>query len=629
MKSPRFLNPDVPLNGNRPLPQTFREFLVYVWRKNPGLWALFFLQDVAHFTRYPIAFILIGRIIDTLRVSSPADGIPHKAVVDLALMGAVLLFGETAHVWAAHIIIHWKPKMRAVIRSDFLRYTMGHGHAYFQDTFAGSIARKVSEVAESAWRLHDIIRFQIWFALIQMVLTLSFLFSVNAVYGLILVAFLAAVMTPMFLRLKTIRGRSLTFSEQRAHVTGMIVDMLTNISAVKSYATLGHEAGVHGREAALEKYHSSKVIRTMVQIEDLRRICLVLLGAGMTGAACWGWQQGWVTVGQAASIVSMTMWMTGTTWQLSGGIVQFVDEAGYITDALRITARPHDVQDKPEARPLDVRGGAIAYRTIDFAFGAHDVFKDLNLSIAPGEKIALVGPSGAGKSTFVSLLLRLYDLQGGSIEIDGQDIAAVTQDSLRRAVAVIPQDTALFHRSLMDNIRYGRLDATDEEVIEAAKKAHAHEFIAVLPGGYSTLVGERGVRLSGGQRQRVAIARAILKNAPILVLDEATSALDSESERVIQAALAGLMEGKTVIAIAHRLSTIARMDRILVFDHGKIVEQGPHADLVARGGLYARLWSMQSGGFLQEDGVEETPTPERQAIAETGQLPIPPEPGVE
>ena len=608
MKSPAFLNPDVPLNGNKPLPHDFREFARYVWRKNPGLWTLFFVQDIVHFMRYPVSFIIVGKIIDALKTASPGTGIPHRVLVLLVIQACVLFFGEMAHIWTAHIIIHWKPKLRAAIRSDFLNYTMGHGHAYFQDNFAGALARKISEVAESTLRLHDVIRFQIWFAIIQMATALTFLFYVHFVYGLVLLSFIVAVTVPVILRLPVIRNRSLSFSDQRAHITGMVVDMLGNISAVKSYAALEHETGVHAGASAQEKIRASKVIRTMVQLEDFRRLCLVALGVGMTGLACAGWSHGWITVGQATSIASITMMLTGTTWMLGSGIVQFVDEAGYISDALRLTARPHDIVDAPGAASLQMRGGAIEYRHVDFAYGGRPVFGDLNLSIGAGEKIALVGPSGAGKSTFVSILLRLYDLQQGHIMIDGQDIDGVTQDSLRRAIAVIPQDTALFHRSLMDNIRYGRLDATDDEIVEASKKAHAHEFIDSLPLGYGTLVGERGIRLSGGQRQRIAIARAILKNAPILVLDEATSELDSESERLIQQALAELMAGKTVIAIAHRLSTIARMDRIVVFDQGRIVEQGSHDRLVRNDGLYARLWSMQSGGFLHEELLEEKAT---------------------
>lgn len=594
---------DIPY-ATQKLPENFSQFIRYVFSKSPRVWCLFFLQDILHFTRYPIAFILFGKVIDLLGHSEPAQGIPHQAVLYLAAIGIILLIGELAHVWTAHIVIYWKPKLRSVIRSDFLQYTMGHSHAYFQDNFAGAIARKVSEVAESALRMHDIVRFQIGFAIIQFITNMIFMFTVSWIFGLVLAFYIFGVTAPLLFRLSKIRVRSLRFSEERAHVTGVVVDMLTNMPAVKFFSGLGHEVGVHAGSAEKERTRASKLARAMIQIENLRRLCLVTLGAGMTTLACYAWSQGWITVGQVASISSLSLMLAGTTWMLGGGIVQFVDEAGYITDALRITSRPHSISDKVGASRLVTDKANVKFDHVDFAFSDHHVFKDLNLDIAGGEKIALVGPSGAGKSTLVAILMRLYDLNGGKISIDGQNIAEVTQDSLRDAIAVIPQDTALFHRSLMENIRYGRRGATDAEVIEAAKRAYAHDFIVGLSEGYNTLVGERGIRLSGGQRQRIAIARALLKNAPILILDEATSALDSESERLIQNALNELMKDKTVIAIAHRLSTIARMDRIVVLDHGEIVEQGSHDTLLTRPGLYAKLWAMQSGGFLKEEGLD-------------------------
>lgn len=601
-------------NASEALPTDFKGFLRYVWAKNPGLWALYFVQDILHFIRYPLAFILFGRVIDLLGKSDPQGGIPAQAELYLLMTVCILALGEFAHVWTAHIIIHWKPRLRSVIRSDFLQYTMGHSHSYFQDNFAGAIARKVSEVAESALRLHDIIRFQIFFAIIQFVTNMTFMFSVNWMFGLALLCYLVFVTVPLIFRLPSIRARSLRFSDERAHVTGVVVDMLTNIPAVKFFSGLSHEVDVHARRADEERKRASKLVRSMVQIEDLRRIGLVLLGGGMTTFAAFGWANQWITVGEAASIASLSLMLAGTTWMLGGGIVQFVDEAGYISDALRITSRPHSIRDHGAAAPLTPGAAKIDFDHVDFSFAEHAIFKDLTLSMEGGEKIALVGPSGAGKSTLVALLMRLYDLNAGAIRIDGQNIAEVTQDSLRDAIAVIPQDTALFHRSLMENIRYGRRAATDADVIEASKRAFAHDFIAGLPEGYDTLVGERGIRLSGGQRQRIAIARALLKNAPILILDEATSALDSESERLIQNALNELMQGKTVIAIAHRLSTIARMDRIIVLEKGEIVEQGSHAALLERPGLYARLWAMQSGGFLKEEGLD-LPAENREEIA--------------
>lgn len=593
---------DVPFGHDTVLPRNFCQYIIYVYRKNPVNWPIFLLQDLVHFMRYTISLILMGKLVDILSHNNAADGIPHQAQIILWTIFAVLAIGEAAHIWTAQQMVHWKPAMRTAIRSDFLGYTLGHSHSYFQDNFAGALARKISEVAESTLRLHDIIRFQIWFAIVQMTVTLFFLYSVNFWCGLALTLFIVSITAPVILRLPRIRQRSLRNSEERAHVTGVIVDMLGNIPAVKSYSGMDHESSVHRSAAYEERKRSSKLIRNMIQIENYRRISLVCLGTGMALLSTWLWSKGLLTVGEAASVATMSMMLTGTTWMLGSGIVQFVDEAGYITDALNITTKPHDIRDRAEATPILVQQGEVRFNDVSFAFPGKPVFEELNVTAKPGEKIALVGPSGAGKSTFVALMLRFFDVDHGSITIDGQSIADVTQESLRRAIAVIPQDTALFHRSLIENIRYGRLDATDDEVIEAARKAYAHDFIVTLAQGYNTLVGERGIRLSGGQRQRIAIARAILKNAPILILDEATSALDSESERAIQKSLEVLMEGKTVFAIAHRLSTIAHMDRILVFDNGRIVEEGPHDQLIRdKYGLYARLWAMQSGGFIAVD----------------------------
>jgi ABC-type multidrug transport system fused ATPase/permease subunit len=339
---------------------------------------------------------------------------------------------------------------------------------------------------------------------------------------------------------------------------------------------------------------------------DIEEITWGVLGLLMTGiniALLWAamifWQRGELTVGDFVLIqtylIGAFMRLLGMNRELRGFNDAFAD-AG---EMAAILTAPHEVTDRPGARTLKVSAGAVTFERVGFHF--HDnrtVLEGLDLSIAAGERVALVGPSGAGKSTITKLLLRLYDLKNGSITIDGQNIAEVTQDSLREAIAFVPQEPVLFHRTLMENIRYGRRDASDEEVIAAAKKAHCHEFIAALPDGYETYVGERGIKLSGGERQRVAIARAILKNAPILVLDEATSSLDSESEHLIQDALEVLMRGKTVIVIAHRLSTIMKMDRIVVLEGGRVVADGTHNELLAQKGLYHKLWSIQAGGFI-------------------------------
>lgn len=590
---------DVPATEGEP-PRDFPAFLKYLWDKNPGAYTLTLFLDIFHHSRYPICLILLGRLIDTLRISDPSQGIPDNVLHWLIFIPCYLFVAELMHVWLSWIFIYWRPAVRATIRADFLNYTMGHSHSYFQDHFAGSIARKISELSEGTLRLMDIIRNQILFALIVMSCSLTFMAFMNLAFAGVMLVYIFLVTFPLVFRLKQIRKASLNYSNQRSYVTGIVVDTLTNMSAVKSFAGLGYEKRHHDTESDIEKNLARKVIRTMAQIENARRLCIVLFSSLIAFLAFYGWSQEWLTIGQAATMTTFGFSIAGVTWQLGTGIVQLFDEVGSMSDALQTISGPHGIKDKANAATIKIDRGHIEFKNIDFSYGKNSVFKALNVNIAPGEKVALIGPSGAGKTSFISLLLRFYDIQSGGIFIDGHDIADVTQDSLRRNIAVIPQDTALFHRSLMENIRYGLRDATDEQVIEAARRAHAHEFISTLPDGYNTMVGERGIKLSGGQRQRIAIARAILKNAPILVLDEATSALDSESELLIQKALDELMKGKTVIAIAHRLSTIARMDRILVFESGQIIEEGTHHALLEKRGLYARLWSMQSGGFLQE-----------------------------
>ncbi len=327
----------------------------------------------------------------------------------------------------------------------------------------------------------------------------------------------------------------------------------------------------------------------------------MVLMVAMVGYALRIWADGDLTVGEFSMVAGLAIMLIEAARGLSRTFLEFFEYLGNIGDGVSVFVQPHEIVDKPGAAELEVERGEIVFDDVGFSYPEGlPVFEHLSVAIEPRQQVGLVGFSGSGKSTFVNLILRLFECNSGSIRIDGQDILDVTQDSLRRNVSMIPQDPQLFHRSLMDNIRYGRLEATDDEIIEAARRAHAHEFILQTEQGYDSLVGERGVKLSGGQRQRIAIARAILKDAPILILDEATSSLDSVTEKKIQQGLANLMQGRTVVVIAHRLSTIAHMDRILVFDRGSIVEDGRHDALLAGNGHYARLWNMQAGGFLPE-----------------------------
>jgi ATP-binding cassette subfamily B multidrug efflux pump len=406
-------------------------------------------------------------------------------------------------------------------------------------------------------------------------------------------------------------------SDARSIMTGRIVDTYTNISTVKMFAHADREDG-YARESMS---HFLDTVHQQLRLVTLLTVALNCLNAlllfSVAGTSLWLWSVGAVTTGAIALSVGLVLRLQGMSHWIMWEVAGLFENIGVVQDGLETIARERSVVDAPDAKPLVVARGEIQFDHIRFNYGRNasgrgSVIEDLSLHVAPGEKVGLVGRSGAGKSTLVSLLMRFYDLDGGRVLIDGQDIAHVTQDSLRAQIGMVTQDTSLLHRSVLDNILYGRSDdgdAGEADAVAAAKKAAAHDFISNLEDlkgrrGYDAHVGERGVKLSGGQRQRVAIARVLLKDAPILILDEATSALDSEVEAAIQEQLVNLMKGKTVIAIAHRLSTIAAMDRLVIMDEGRIVEQGSHAELLRRGGLYAELWTRQSGGFLAQDAAE-------------------------
>jgi ATP-binding cassette subfamily B multidrug efflux pump len=400
-------------------------------------------------------------------------------------------------------------------------------------------------------------------------------------------------------------------ADARSLMTGRVTDAYTNIATVKLFSHANREASY--ARAAMQEFMQTAYaqMRLVSGFEITNHLLSMALLASTAGAALWLWTQGQVSVGAVAAATAMALRLNGISHWIMWELASLFEHVGTVQDGINTLARRHTVVDRAGAEPLQVPRGEIRFEHVRFAYGGErSVIEDFTLTIRPGEKIGLVGRSGAGKSTIVNLLLRFYDVEGGRILIDGQDIAGVTQTSLRAQVGMVTQDTSLLHRSVRDNIVYGRPDATDERMVAAARRAEAHEFILGLSDpkgrrGYDAHVGERGVKLSGGQRQRVAIARVMLKDAPILLLDEATSALDSEVEAAIQQSLYRLMEGKTVVAIAHRLSTIAAMDRLVVMDRGRIVEEGDHASLLAQGGLYARLWAHQSGGFLGEEVDED------------------------
>jgi ATP-binding cassette subfamily B multidrug efflux pump len=487
------------------------------------------------------------------------------------------------------------------------RYLLRQSLSFFQDEFAGRISQKVMQTAlairETVLKLAEVLVYVI----IYFGGALILVSQADVRLSIPLLLWLAGYLGILFHFVPKLQCVSAEQADARALMTGRVVDSYTNIQTIKLFAhTQREQEYVRGAmgDFMVTVYRQMRLVtRLTVALHLLNSMLL----AGMGAIALWAWHLGAMTVGAIAVAFALVMRLRAMSQWVLWEVASLFENLGTVRDGISTIARPLTVTDRDDAGELVVSRGEIRFEHVTFRY-ANDraVVNDLSLIVHPGERVGLVGRSGAGKSTLVNLLLRFYDLNEGRILIDGQDIAGMTQESLRRHIGMVTQDTSLLHRTIRENIRYGRPDASDEEVLEAARRAHAHEFIQDLndpfgASGYDAHVGERGVKLSGGQRQRIAIARVLLKDAPILILDEATSALDSEVEAAIQEQLYTLMQGKTVIAIAHRLSTIAMLDRLVVIDEGRIVESGTHAELLARGGLYAALWHRQSGGFLGND----------------------------
>ena len=497
------------------------------------------------------------------------------------------------------------------IRWQAHRYLLGQSLTFFHDEFAGRVATKVMQTAlsvrETVTKVLDLLVYiSVYFiSMVVLIFSTDWRLAMPLIVWFFVYIGILKVLVP---KLKEVSQKQ---ADARSMMTGRIVDSYTNITTVKLFSHSRREADYakESMDGFLKTVYPQMRLVTVLEfcVEMANAILIFTIGA----LSVYLWMENIASPGDIAIAISLCLRLNGMShwvmWEVSG----LFENLGTVQDGMNTLAQPITVKDKPEARALQINGGGINFDKVNFSYsGADDqpidVFKKLDLSIQPGEKVGLVGRSGAGKSTLVNLLMRFYDTQSGRIVIDGQDITEVDQETLRAKISMVTQDTSLMHRSVRDNILYGRTDATEDDMIRAAKQAEAHDFILTLTDsygrtGYDAHVGERGVKLSGGQRQRIAIARVLLKDAPVLVLDEATSALDSEVEAAIQACLDKVMEGKTVLAIAHRLSTIAQMDRLLVLDKGKIVEQGTHAELIAKNGIYAKLWSHQTGGFI---GVE-------------------------
>lgn len=560
-----------------------------------------------------------GRLVDLMAQSEGELSIAHG--IELAVVALTILIIRPVVIVSSIGLLNHAMSVNLLdqVRWRAHKHLLGQSVGFFQSDFAGRIANRVMQtgpaVEDSAYMAFE----ALWYAAAYVLGAVIVLAQADERLVVPVVVWLIAYLWLLRSLIPGIGDASKRMSDARSLVTGRIVDAYTNIQTVKLFAHAEREETYARNAMRVHRLRFAKLLRLMTTMTAGLATLNGLLIVGTVGLSVWFWMQDDATLGTVTAAAALTLRLNAMTGWIMWVTSQLFQYAGVIKEGMETISKPHAVVDQPEAPELTVERGSVSFHGVQHRYGREAAttataggLHGVDLEIQPGERVALVGRSGAGKSTLINLLLRFYDVEGGRILIDGQDIKAVTQRSLRQSVSVVTQDTALLHRSVRDNILYGRPDASDEEMREAARLVFADAFIGDLEDpngrrGYDAHVGERGVKLSGGQRQRIALARAVLKNAPILVLDEATSALDSEAEELIQAGLETLMVGKTVIAIAHRLSTIQHMDRIVVLDEGKIAEMGAHKDLLDQGGLYAKFWSRQSGGFIGTDEESSPP----------------------
>jgi ATP-binding cassette, subfamily B, bacterial len=589
----------IPRTPDRPLP-----FIFYVLQHCPAKmkWqaAIAYVFEISATAADTMVTWSLGRIVGVITAASPSEIWP-TALHEILILAGLWTLRNVSYRCREFVERQYVPELMNVTRTLLFARLIQQSQAFLHANFAGVLANHVRRAGDVMSGLRDKVQYSIIPLIVRFVTAGILLWQITWQFALFIPAFLlvgilVGVKTaPRWTRL------SVAQAEKSSQLTGYIVDSTTNLSIVQQ--NVGWREELNRLDFAQEEL-------TQTFVDRMRWVswfwggfdsAMTVFLCGFMALVVYGWQQGHVTTAQLAMTVGLSMNLFGAIAGTVNLLSSKFDDIGILHDALHKISTPLSVLDKPGAPDLQVPHGAIDFRDVEFSYlKGQQVFSKLNLFIPAGQRVGLVGISGAGKSTLCHLLLRFHDVTGGGIYIDGQNIAEVTQDSLHESISVIPQEPVLFHRTLGENIRYGRLAATDAEVTAAAEAAEAQHFIATMPKGYDTLVGERGVKLSGGQRQRIAIARAIIKNAPVLVLDEATSALDSETEKMIQAAMTKAMEGRTTIVIAHRLSTLAHMDRIVVMEHGQVIEDGTFSELLSKGGVFARLWRLQAGGFLPD-----------------------------
>jgi ATP-binding cassette, subfamily B, bacterial len=585
------------------IPKKLMAFINMFLKRHPWSLLTFLVFVVFEASVSPINAYLLKVIIDSVIATTNQLNflfamilLPALCYLGLHLMKNVVY---SVHRYAQ---LKFYPKIKSDVAGTMYHYMAQHSYHYFGEHFSGSLSKKIFDLLGGVETLVQISIHKLMPRTLLVVISSIMLFTVHPFFGWMLFLWSFAYVVSSYLMLKKSEQLSYTLSAAGNAMSGKLVDSIMNVMSTKLFANLKHEENVVFKSINYLMEKDRDLLWYLLKIYAVQGMWVVALMGIMLAGLIYGRSSGWVSVGDFALILTLSSAIVNDIFNMGEEILKFSKEAGSCRQALNIMVEPHGIQDKPDAAKLRVTKGKVVFDKVQFQYpGAEPLFENKTVVIEPGQKVGLVGHSGGGKSTFVNLILRLFDVSQGAVLIDGNDIKGVTQDSLRHNIGMIPQDPSLFHRTILENIQYGRVNATREEVITASRHAHAHEFIEGLSQGYDSLVGERGVKLSGGQRQRIAIARAFLKNAPILILDEATSQLDSVTEQYIQESLWELMQNKTTIVIAHRLSTLLHMDRILVFDKGKIVEDGTHQVLLAKGGLYSELWRAQVGGFLLDD----------------------------
>jgi len=587
------------VNTGGPLPKKLGVFVRMFLKRHPWSLTMFTLFVLFEAFLPAINAYLLKMLIDgVISTASQLALLLAAILVPALLYFSVQIVMNIVYSSYRYAFLQCYPKIKSDIAGTMLHYLMQHSYHYFGEHFSGSLSKKIFDLCQGVEALMQTST-AIMPKILAVLVSSMLLYTVDPIFGFML--FTWALLYVCGSYWMSSRSEQLSYAMSRAGNTmsGKLVDTIINIMSAKLFANLKHEESVVFSSIDNLMKKDRALLWYLLKVNCIQGLLIALLVAVFLVGLIYGRLHHFVTVGDFALILTLCSTVSAYIFNIGEEILRFSKEAGNCRQALNIIIEPHEIQDKPNAVSLNLTQGKIVFDKVQFQYpNAEALFENKTVTIEPGQKVGLVGHSGGGKSTFVNLILRLFDVTNGRILIDGYDIKEITQESLRKNIAMIPQDPSLFHRTLSENIEYGRVGATADEIIAAAKCAHAHEFIEALPEGYASLVGERGVKLSGGQRQRIAIARAFLKNAPILILDEATSQLDSVTEKTIQESLWQLMQGKTTLVIAHRLSTLLHMDRILVFDKGKIVEDGTHQALLAADGLYCALWKAQVGGFL-------------------------------